>query len=68
MAPFLERLKSRKFIAAMVAALWYLVSGTLNGTLEQMGWTVIAIVLGYVVTEGSKDALVAYFKAKNGEK
>ena len=63
-----QRLKSRKFIAALIAMLWYLISGTLNGNLASMGWTVIAIVLGYLVSEGAKDALIAYWNGKNSQK
>ena len=63
-----QRLRSRKFIAVMVAALWYLISGTLNGTLESVGWTVLAIILGYLVSEGAKDALIAYWNGKNSQK
>jgi len=52
MQPLLKRLTSRKFLAAAIAALWYLIAGTFGEPVEAMGWKVVAVVLGYIVVEG----------------
>ena len=60
----IEKLTSRKFWAVMLATLWWLVEGTLNGTMAEVGWKIVAIILGYLVAEGGRDLLLAYFRGK----
>jgi len=63
----IEKLLSRKFWAVMIATLWWLVEGTLNGTFAEIGWKVVAVILGYLVAEGSRDILIAYYRGKEGK-
>ena len=58
-----EKLMSRKFWAVMIATLWWLVSGTLNGGWEELGWKVVALILGYVAAEGGAD-LIKFYRSK----
>ena len=60
-----EKLMSRKFWAVMVATVWWLVCGTLSGTWQELGWKIVALVLGYLVAEGGAD-LVKFFRS-NGQ-
>jgi len=60
----LEKLTSRKFWAVMLVTVWWLVEGTLNGTIAEIGWKIVAVVLGYLLAEGSRDILLAYFRGK----
>ena len=57
-----EKLMSRKFWAVMVATVWWLVCGTLGGAWEELGWKIVALILGYLVAEGGAD-LVRFFRA-----
>lgn len=61
-AAILQKLLSRKFWAAMLAALWWLISGTLTDTMAEVGWKVVAVILGYLVSEGARDVLIAYWR------
>jgi len=60
-----EKLMSRKFWAVMVATVWWLVCGTLGGAWEELGWKIVALILGYLVAEGGAD-LVKFFRS-NGK-
>ena len=60
-----EKLMSRKFWAVLVTTVWWLVCGTLQGTWQELGWKIVALVLGYLVAEGGTD-LVKFFRA-NGQ-
>jgi len=60
-----EKLMSRKFWAVMVATVWWLVCGTLGGAWEELGWKIVALILGYLVAEGGAD-LVKFFRS-NGQ-
>ena len=66
MQSLLKRLTSRKFLAAAIAALWYLIAGTFGEPVEAVGWKVVAVVLGYIVVEGGKDLIVAYWTNQRG--
>lgn len=66
MSPILRKLTSRKFWAAMLATIWWLVEGTLNQTMAQVGWKIVAVILGYLVTEGARDILIAYWRNHQG--
>jgi len=66
MDSILKRLLSPRFIAAEVAALWYLVAGTFSEPVEAMGWKVVAIILGYIVVEGGRDLIIAYWTNQKG--
>ena len=57
MRPFLERLQSRKFITAIVAAM---IAGLKvyypDHTSEEAIWTVVGCLMGWVAIEGAIDA------------
>jgi len=61
-----RKLTSRKFWAVMVATVWWLVCGTIGGAWEELGWKIVALILGYLVAEGGAD-LVKFFRSQNGE-
>lgn len=65
MHPILQKLTSRKFWAAMLVTVWWLVEGSLSGALAEIGWKIVAVVLGYIVSEGARDLLIAYWRARN---
>ena len=65
MSAIKEKLMSRKFWAVMVATVWWLVCGTLGGAWEELGWKIVALILGYLVVEGGAD-LVKFFRS-NGQ-
>ena len=62
MSAIKEKLMSRKFWAVMMATIWWLVCGTLGGAWEELGWKIVALVLGYLVAEGGAD-LVKFFRS-----
>lgn len=57
-----EKLYSRKFWAAMIVTVWWLIEGSLSGTWAALGWKIVAVVLGYIAGEGIRDALLAYWQ------
>jgi len=61
----LRKLSSRKFLTVLIVTLWWLIGGSLNGGWEELGWKIVALVLGYVGVEGAVD-LIAFFR-RNGE-
>ena len=63
MSAIKEKLMSRKFWAVMVATVWWLVCGTLGGAWEELGWKIVALILGYLVAEGGAD-LVKFFRSE----
>ena len=60
-----RKLTSRKFWAAMIVTVWWLVEGAINGTWNALGWKIVAVVLGYIAGEGARDVLLAYWQAHN---
>jgi len=66
MSELKRKLTSRKFWAMMVATVWWLVCGTIGGAWEELGWKIVALILGYLVAEGGAD-LVKFFRSQNGE-
>lgn len=60
------KLTSRKFLAVLLVTLWWLIEGTLNGSWGELGWKIVALVLGYLGVEGAVD-LIAYFRGSEGE-
>ncbi len=59
-----EKLTSRKFLAVLICTLWWLIEGTVNGMWAELGWKIVAVVLGYLGVEGARDLLLAYFREK----
>lgn len=62
-----QKLTSRKFWAAMIAAVWWLIEGSLNGTMAEIGWQVVTVILGYITAEGARDALIAYWRGPHDD-
>lgn len=62
-----RKLTSRKFWAAMIVTIWWLIEGSLSGTWGALGWQIVAVVLGYIAGEGIRDALLAYWRGTNGK-
>lgn len=61
-----RKLTSRKFLAVVLVSVWWLVEGTISGVWGELGWKIVALVLGYLAAEGAKD-LLAYFRSSGGE-
>ena len=57
-----RKLTSRKFWAAMIAMVWWLIEGAVTGTYNALGWQVVAVVLAYIAGEAVRDALLAYWR------
>ena len=57
-----RKLTSRKFWAAMIVTVWWLVEGSMSGAWAALGWKIVAVVLGYIAGEGIRDALLAYWR------
>jgi hypothetical protein len=56
MRPFLERLKSRKFIMALVAAVVAFVKVYYPDFPDQALYAIVGALMGYVAIEGAVDA------------
>lgn len=56
MRPFLERLKSRKFIMALIAAISAFIKAFYPDFPEQALYAIVAACLGYAAIEGAVDA------------
>lgn len=57
MRPFLERLKSRKFIMALMAAIVAFVKAYYPDFPEEAMYAAVGALLGYVAVEGGVDAM-----------
>ena len=57
-----RKLTSRKFWAALIAMLWWLIEGAVTGTYDALGWQVVSVILAYIAGEGTRDALLAYWR------
>lgn len=57
------KLTSRKFLAVLLVTLWWLIEGTLNGGWGELGWKIVALVLGYLGVEGAVD-LISFFRGE----
>lgn len=56
MRPFVDRLKSRKFITAIVAAMIAGLKVYFPDIPEEAIWTVVGCLMGWVAIEGAVDA------------
>ena len=56
MRPFIERLKSRKFIMAVLAALVAFIKAYYPDSPDEAMYTVVGALMGYVAIEGGVDA------------
>lgn len=65
MRPFLERLKSRKFIAALAAAVVAFIKSYYPDFPDDAFYTIVGCLMGFVAVEGMIDAAGTFAKWLN---